>query len=377
MAKGESIGAIAFAVVFVGILVGGGGYLYVKYKPVDPLVQAEEHLKSARRLANGGSFMPAVEEFTAAIQLNPDLSKAYRGRGEALLTMQDYYGAINDLGEALMADPDDSEALLLRARAYRGVEEFDNALNDLDRLLVLDPENRSTHRMFAAIHLSQGRYQLAAEHARRSLARVPSDSSTNRSLGWANWGLGKYEDALEPFSRAIDNDPFNLHGFFGRGVTKSFLGDFEGALEDLQAAVNSDQQRTDYPHFYLYLTQLRLGHEDAARKTLRLHQRNRRPARGADWPGSIGAFLLGEMTEDELFERVNETGDPPDPELVVEGCYYAGSLRLLRGDREGAIALFRSSVETRVHSFYEYHSAVAELRALGEMPESESESDPE
>ena len=40
MAKGESIGAIAFAVVFVGILIGGSGYLYVKYKPVDPHVQA-------------------------------------------------------------------------------------------------------------------------------------------------------------------------------------------------------------------------------------------------------------------------------------------------------------------------------------------------
>ena len=373
MAKGESIGAIAFAVVFVGILVGGSGYLYVKYTPVDPLVQAEEHLKSARKLANAGSFMPAVGEFSAAIQIDPDLSEAYRGRGEALLNMQDFYGAINDLREALIANPDDSAALLLRARAYRGVEEYDNALKDLDRLLVLKPEHRATHQIIANIHLTQGKYQSSVEHALLSLAQVPASSVTNRRLGWAYWGLENYEDALEPFNRAIENDPYNLHGYYGRGVTKYFLGDYEGAIEDLQEAIKNDQQRTDYPHLFLFLMYMRMGDEESARTTLEIHQASRRPARNADWPGSIGAFLLGEMTEDELFERVNETGNPPDPELVMEGNFYAGSLRLIGGDRAGAIAFFQRCLETNIYTFYEYHSAVAELRKLDELPESDPE----
>ena len=79
------------------------------------------------------------------------------------------------------------------------------------------------------------------------------------------------------------------------------------------------------------------------------------------------------MSEEELFEHVNETGDPPDVQRVVEGCYYAGSLQLLRGNLEKAIALFQKSKETKAYSFYEYHSAVAELRTLGEMPEPEPE----
>lgn len=368
MAKGESIGAIAFAVAFVGIMVGGSYYLYVKYKPVDPHVQAAEHLKTARRMANSGSFNVAVVEFSAALEFNPDLSEAYRGRGEARLELQDYHGALSDLYQALMDDPDDVEALLLRSRAFQNIEDYDNAQKDLKRLIELSPENKATHQMIANIHLTQGKYQLSVEHALLSLAQVPASSVTNRRLGWAHWGLEKYEDALEPFSRAIENDPYNLHGYYGRGVTKYFLGDYEGAIEDLQEAIKNDQQRTDYPHFFLFLMSMRLGQEESARTTLENHQIKRIPARNADWPGSIGAFLLGEMSEEELFERVNETGDPPDPELVVEGCYYAGSLRLLRGDREGAIALFQRCLETNIYTFYEYHIAVMELRKLGELP---------
>jgi len=371
MAKAESVGALFFTLAILALVIGGGYHFYQRSRPIDPKDQARAMLVEGRRLLNLGSHLDAVNTLDDAINLHPALHEAYRVRGEAYYHLQEYYPAIRDLTAAINGGLDDAATRLLRGQAYRRVDQYDAAIADFGAVGRQDPDNREVYRASGLLALEMGRFDRAEADLAEQVRRAPSDATAWRNLGWARWGLGRYEDAIEPFTQAIDADPYNFHGYLGRGVTRLFMGQTEAALPDLERSTVSDQQRTDYGHFFLSLARMRAGQVDQARASLRAMEDQADPRRmtgntTALWRNAVRSFLLGDLNEVELLEYLNETGSVPDPNIAVEGYYYIGMMRLLAGDRDGAIEFFRHSIATEVYNYYEYHGAVAELRALGE-----------
>ncbi|MCZ6836278.1 MAG: tetratricopeptide repeat protein [Planctomycetota bacterium] len=365
MAKAENVGAIFFTLAVLGLILGGGYMLYQKNKPEDPAQKVQDLYTQGRRALNATQYQASVNTLTEAIELDPDRHDAYRVRGEALAWLGDHYGAIHDFTVAINGGLADADTYFRRGQASQAVDQLEDAKSDFKIVLELEPDHRRSHQELGELCLELGQFELAGEYLREAVARVPSAASAWRTLGWSSWGIQRYDDAIESFSKAIEEDEFNLNGHLGRGVTRVFMGRFEESLTDLKHATSSSQQRTDYAHFFLYLTRLRLGLDDAASQTLRAHKSSRRPDSGADWPGSVTEFLLGEMTEEQLLERINETGSMPDPLIAVEGYYYIAMMRMFAGDEAGAIEAFRRSLDTKVYHYYEYHASQAELNRLG------------
>ncbi len=97
-------------------------------------------LGRASREQQAGASQDAVDDFGAALALQPDLAEAWRQRAEARFAAGDRVGALSDLAEALKREP--REFLALRALAHiaeaRG--DWKAAVAAWDKLLAFDPK---------------------------------------------------------------------------------------------------------------------------------------------------------------------------------------------------------------------------------------------
>jgi len=83
-----------------------------------------------------------------------------------------------------------------------------------------------------------------------------------------------------------------------------------------------------------------------------------------EWLSKIGAYLAGRMTEAELLKAAENSDKKKDGEQHCEAYFYAGTMRLIAGDKTGATDFLERCVATGVEDFMEYRSAVAELKTL-------------
>ena len=80
-------------------------------------------------------YQQAVEQYTAAIDIDPAAAAAYVGRGNAYVDLADYEAAIESYDQALGLRPEDSEARRNRELAYLGIGELRLAIEDFDEAI--------------------------------------------------------------------------------------------------------------------------------------------------------------------------------------------------------------------------------------------------
>ena len=92
--------------------------------------------------------MDAIEDYTHAIQLNPDYAPAYFYRGLARTRLQNKLGAIQDYTEVIRLNPQDAIAHFYRGLARAKIGQRSQAIYDLHRAVQLFAEqgNSASHR---------------------------------------------------------------------------------------------------------------------------------------------------------------------------------------------------------------------------------------
>ncbi len=133
-------------------------------------VKAEEHQQSAATFVDKREWSSAIEEYTAAIALNPKSDTAYEGRGNAYTEIGDYDLAIYDLSKAIELRPDRNGPYYGRGIAYRLRGDLDNAIADLSR--AIGDMSRTRYR--AALYERALAYKAAGkiDEARADLEKI-------------------------------------------------------------------------------------------------------------------------------------------------------------------------------------------------------------
>jgi tetratricopeptide (TPR) repeat protein len=88
--------------------------------------------------ASRGDYDNAIEDYTAALRINPDYATAYYNRGATYANKGMYDRAIEDYTAALRIDPDYASAYINRASAYFGKGMHDQGMEDFYRAKQLD-----------------------------------------------------------------------------------------------------------------------------------------------------------------------------------------------------------------------------------------------
>jgi tetratricopeptide (TPR) repeat protein len=99
------------------------------------------------------TYTEAIDDFTHAIQLEPNNTEAYTYRGVAWLRLSNRDKAIKDFNKALELDPLRDEALANRGSYWFTVKEFKKSISDWEKAWSLNPKNPDVAHQLASIFL--------------------------------------------------------------------------------------------------------------------------------------------------------------------------------------------------------------------------------
>ncbi|KOV86843.1 hypothetical protein ADL01_05955 [Streptomyces sp. NRRL WC-3618] len=238
---------------------------------LDPRVQAVARMLRGRELRLGGEYERALAEYELAVALDPELERAYYGRGVTRAEQRDYAGAIADLDRADELAPDTARVLFVRGDYHRilghheeavrdldravvlgpdlagawasrgvvrhGAGNIEQALADLDRALEVDPEHLWSLVRRARVHRSRGDHAAQFADLDRAVALGPDVAWVACQRGDALRVAGRDTEALADYDRALQLEPAYASGYASRGVSRSRLGRHDEALADLDRAL--------------------------------------------------------------------------------------------------------------------------------------------
>ena len=297
------------------------------------------------------SWGSARQEFSAAIQLDPQLAAAHLHLGLALQALNQP-GSLQELLQARTLAPDNPVIALELGKAYAASGQDDQAVPLFQQALSLNPQSLDAMSQLALAYQRTNRPQDAIDLLRKVLDADPTNALAATDLGMALTQGQRAKDAVPVLQRAtllapdsvtahedlaaayvqlnqFDDAEAELHAalklapdrpqlHYDLGLAYKMQDDAAHAIPEFEAAEKLDPQQPESP-YALGLLYLQAGrYADAARElktSLTL-----RPENGAGW-ATLGSVYnqLNQLPEavDALQHALQQIPDQPDPHLTL------------------------------------------------------------
>jgi tetratricopeptide (TPR) repeat protein len=115
-------------------------------RQLTPRYQAAAYASRGTAYAKTGALDQALADFTAALNIEPNLADAYYNRGKVYYHMGEYNQALAGFNISIQLTPNDTWNYNERGITYAGLGRFEDARHDLEMALTLDPYNQSARR---------------------------------------------------------------------------------------------------------------------------------------------------------------------------------------------------------------------------------------
>lgn len=211
----------------------------------NPTDDAEDLFSRGHQAFTGGDYREAVECFSRAIRLRPEVSAPYRFRAYAYLELGDRVRALNDLDQAIRLKPNDVQLHADRAAELYVQKAFDQALADCERVLKLDPGRAPIYGLRGRCHADRGDTESALQDYAQAIAGDPENAP--RYLLWrAQLYLEceQFSEAEADATQVITLDPANPEAHYTRGTIRQLQGQPAAAIEDYSAGLELKPEHT-------------------------------------------------------------------------------------------------------------------------------------
>jgi tetratricopeptide (TPR) repeat protein len=148
----------------------------------DNLQIAEQRYNEGVKLLESGNIQGAINKFTEAINLKPDLSKAYYNRGVAKSQAGLYDEAIADLDKALSYETS-GFYYYTRGKAKHEKGDLEGALEDYNAAINFDKNLAEAYYYRASLYFDQGDYNSAIDDLKRAISKKDSYAYAYNDLG--------------------------------------------------------------------------------------------------------------------------------------------------------------------------------------------------
>ncbi|GAA2683115.1 hypothetical protein GCM10010412_068700 [Nonomuraea recticatena] len=196
----------------------------------------------AQLLAALGHTKEALEDYSAAIAIDPVFPDHYLDRGNLWFSLGRNEEALADYQSAIAMSPPLPEAYYNRAEVRIALGEQEAALADLAYVLECDPAYLDAYINRAGLLAGMERDGEAFEDVRAGLALAPGNPHLLTVLGQLETAAGRPEEAARALDAAIAAAPALAAAWANRGALRYELGQLEPALDDLTRAVELDPQ---------------------------------------------------------------------------------------------------------------------------------------
>jgi tetratricopeptide (TPR) repeat protein len=187
----------------------------------------------------------AIEKFTAALKIDPEMPEAYINRGIAEMRLSLWADAVGDFDQALDLAPNSPEALYNRGLAYSRQNVFDKALADYTQAAKFAPKDWQIYYNRGNTYLDMQKAQEAVKDYNRALKLHPKAPEIlhNRSLAYL--ALDKPEPALVDADQVIALNPTYARAYYSKGQALEKMGNKYEALAAYRHFLNTGDPETD------------------------------------------------------------------------------------------------------------------------------------
>ena len=184
-----------------------------------------------------GEYDRAIADFDTAIKLNPDDALAYNNRGTVYYRKGEYDKAIADHDKAIELNPDLTETYASRGNAYHGKGDHDRAIADYGKAIKLNPNDHRTYFNRGNTYSDKGDYDRAIADYDRAIALKPDDAEAYNNRGTPYNAKGEYDRAIADYDKAITLNPDLAEAYNNRGTAYNAKGEYDRAIADFDKAI--------------------------------------------------------------------------------------------------------------------------------------------
>jgi serine/threonine-protein kinase len=207
-------------------------------------IDAQALFERGHESFQSGDFREAVECFSRAIRLRPNVAAGYRYRALAHLEMGNRLDALNDFDAAIRLKSDDPLLYAERARLLFRQQAFDAAVTDCDKALALDPGLAPVYGLRGDCFAANGESGKAFDDFARAIASDPENAADYRlSRAELHLELEEYDSALRDADAAVQLSPESGRAFQTRGLIYRAMGDAGAADRDFSRTLDLDPDR--------------------------------------------------------------------------------------------------------------------------------------
>ncbi len=188
----------------------------------------------------------AIEDYTKAIELDPNYTEAYANRGWAKEELGDKEGAIADWQKAAdLGDEEAAEWIQEEKDKSKIPPDIKSSHEESEEISIKEEEDQNIYDVLnsAQERLWDGDF-IEAINAFNEVIEIDPEATTYYDLGSAYFGLFDYKNAIDSFTKSIEIDPSNPDSFFDRGLAKKYSSnlpdEFEEAIKDFKKVVEID-----------------------------------------------------------------------------------------------------------------------------------------
>jgi len=210
----------------------------------------------------------AIQDYSKAIELNPENAETYYNRGKAKIFLIDYLNtkmylmvrkasnydkkdsieikkvilvetneAIKDYTKAIELDPKYAISYNNRGNAKGLLRDYDEAIQDYTRAIELNPENVATYNNRGRAKIFLIDYHGAIQDYDKAIELDPKYAISYNNRGNAKRLLGDYDEAIQDYTKVIQLNPKYLDAYNNRGRAKILLREYHGAIQDYSKAI--------------------------------------------------------------------------------------------------------------------------------------------
>ncbi len=156
-----------------------------------------------------GKWGAAVQYFSKAVTLDPDLAEAWAAMGDTLLANEKFNGADESFSRALQIDGGNEKAWLGKGKTMRALGRWGAAIQCLDKYNSLVPNDREAWLLKADTLLEKEKYRRAIDAYNKYLELYQDDSYALAKKGIALNAIGMVPEARACLEESVRLDPNN------------------------------------------------------------------------------------------------------------------------------------------------------------------------
>ena len=200
----------------------------------------QEYLQRGIRAAQRGDLADAIRYYSNVIEFNLTGSYftfiAYNNRALAYGAQGNLERAIEDYTRAIELEPNSPLAYSNRGGAYQKQGNLERAIEDCTKAIELEPNNDQAYNNRGGAYYNQGNLEQAIEDYTRAIELEPNNAQAFYNRGTTYHNQGNLEQAIEDYTRAIELEPNNDQAYNNRGEAHQLQDNNDLAEADFRMA---------------------------------------------------------------------------------------------------------------------------------------------